>query len=630
MLSAEDRFKADSLTVTELFQSATYEVPAFQRDYAWTKEQCEALWGDIETLTKGEARAHFLGPMVVIRNGEKHQKNYLVIDGQQRLTTIQMIIALLRDHWVQLDPGKRDTPVGPKPYEDTCQSLLQAGPPSYTKTFVPNWHIRDIFFDFVQRELSDESRRSIVKASDYTGKDADHAEELFAAYIYFRSKITKLTKEQTIVLEEKILNDLLILRIDAIEIENAFILFDTLNNRGLDLTQGDLVKNLIFKRMDEPAAATLSPAMTKILGDWDSIAEKVSYAKLDTFLRYFLILKLKDKVQKETISKKISELYNSKLKIKSFVTEVGEFSEIFALIQRIDNFEGIYKVQLNALFDDLSDLDQATQAVFLLAALKRFSRWESKEHFDKLSKVCRAAEILSFRWLVTGKNAQDLENIWRDAAILLFDSSKDDESVLASALDILKSNLPSDAEFKNELSGKAFKSTKFVRYILRKIENSRIDNEVWVLAGAEKLDVEHIAPKNPDDTHDWKKVMQGESNYGNIIFRIGNQTLLTKPLNRGAKNKEYSFKRPYYKTKTEHLTTLTKELLKDYPEWNQAAVIKRSKALASEAANLWNWHSIERDLKVTKKKVARREIETEKKVKKAVKKRASVRKTSKN
>ena len=184
-LTAEDRFKAESLTITELFQSATYEVPAFQRDYSWTKEQCEDLWGDIKNLVDGQVKAHFIGPMVVIRQLGKNQKNYLVIDGQQRLTTIQMIISLIRDHWVQLDPGKRPTPAGPKPYEDTCQSLLVSGPPTYTNTFVPNWHIRETFFDFVQREISDDKRKKIVRISDVSPKDLEYAEELFKAYIFF-------------------------------------------------------------------------------------------------------------------------------------------------------------------------------------------------------------------------------------------------------------------------------------------------------------------------------------------------------------------------------------------------------------------------------------------------------------
>lgn len=597
-LTAQERFKADSLTVTELFQSGTYEIPAFQRDYAWTKEQCEDLWGDLKNLLDGEIKAHFIGPMVVIRNGEKNQKNYLVIDGQQRLTTLQMIIALLRDHWVQLNPGMRDTPAGPKPYEDTCKSLLVSGPPSYTKTFVPNWHIRETFFEYIQRELSDGQRKTVAKFTDIPKKDLEYAEELFKAYIFFREKVSALTISQTEKFEEILLNDILILRIDAVEIENAFILFETLNNRGLDLTQGDLVKNLIFQSMKEPTTTNLSPAMVKILGEWDNVAEKVSYKKLDSFLRYFLILKLKKKIQKEGISKEIEKEYGTTVRIKNFIQEVSEYSDLYALIERTDAFQGPYKIQLNALFDDLNDLNQATQAVFLLAALKRFANWESKEHFEKLSKACRAAEVLSFRWLITGKNAQDLENIWRESAIKLLDKNLSEEAALQSTLVHLKSQLPADQEFKTELSGRSLKSSKFVRYILRKIENSRIDNEVWVLAGPDKLDVEHIAPKTPDDTHDWRKVMAGESSYRNIIYRIGNQTLLTKSLNRSAKNKEFKDKKVQYQKNTGHLTNLTKELL-TATAWTQQAVVKRSESLAKEALGLWNWAALEKDLKVT-------------------------------
>jgi uncharacterized protein with ParB-like and HNH nuclease domain len=618
-LTAQDRFKAESLTVTELFQSATYEIPAFQRDFSWTKEQCEDLWGDLKNLLDEQFKAHFIGPMVVIRHGDKNQKNYLVIDGQQRLTTLQMIIALLRDHWVQLNPGKRDTPAGPKPFEDTCQSLLVSGPPSYTKTFVSNWHVRETFFDYVQREITDPKRKSVLKISDIPKKDLEYAEELFKAYFFFREKVSALSVSETEKFEEILLNDVLILRIDAVEIENAFILFETLNNRGLDLTQGDLVKNLIFQSINEQASTILSPAMVKVLAQWDDVAEKVSYKKLDSFLRYFLILKLKKKIQKEGISKEIEKEYGTSVKIKNFIQEVSEYSDLYALIERTDTFQGQYKIQLNALFDDLNDLNQATQAVFLLAALKRFPNWENKEHFEQLSRSCRGAEVLSFRWLITGKNAQDLENVWREAATKLLDTNESDEDALVNAILHLKSQLPTDQEFRSELSGRSLKSSKFVRYILRKIENSRIDNQVWILAGPDKLDVEHIAPKTPDDSHDWRKVMSGESSYRNVIYRLGNQTLLTKSLNRSAKNKEFKDKKVQYQKSTGHLTQLTKELLSS-TKWTQQSVIKRSESLAKEAAGLWNWSALDKDLKVT----ASRQKEPKKRVvKKATKKRTT-------
>lgn len=597
MTPSDDRFKADSLSIIELFQSTTYEIPAFQRDYSWTKEQCADLWSDLQDLMDGESSSHFLGPMVVLRQGENSRKNYLVIDGQQRLTTIQMIISLIRDHWVQLSPGFRETPAGPKPFEDTCKSLLNSGPPNYEATFVPNWHIREIFFDYIQRELSDASRKKITKLDDVKS-GLEYSEELFKAYMFFREKIINLSQEKTSHLETNLLYNVYVLRIDAIKIDNAFILFDTLNNRGLDLTQGDLVKNLIFQLNKEPASANLSPAMMNILSKWDGIVEKVTHKKLDTFLRYFLLLQVKKKFQRASITKVIEAEYGSKDGINKFLEELSIYADLYSLIERTENFEGPHKNELNYIFDDLNDLNQATQAVFLLAALKRFGDRQKKDSFVRLSTACRAAEILSFRWLVTGKNAQELEDVWRKAALILLSSGKSDQDALEAAISELKSHLPSDKEFKSEFTNRAFKASKFARYVLKKIENSKLDNTVWVLAGSNKLDVEHVAPKSPDETHNWRLSMDGNISYRNIIYRIGNQTLLSKSLNRSARNNEYSWKRDYYIEHTGQLTTLTLDLLKN-KSWDQAAVLRRSEKLANDAIGIWNWASVSKELRVS-------------------------------
>ena len=96
-LTAQDRFKAESLSILELFQNSTYEIPRFQRDYAWTKEQCEALWMDWRNLVETKSSAHFLGPMVVVRF-EDQGKKFLVIDGQQRITSLCLFLVWIRDH----------------------------------------------------------------------------------------------------------------------------------------------------------------------------------------------------------------------------------------------------------------------------------------------------------------------------------------------------------------------------------------------------------------------------------------------------------------------------------------------------------------------------------------------------
>jgi uncharacterized protein with ParB-like and HNH nuclease domain len=621
-LTAQDRFKAESLSILELFQNSTYEIPRFQRDYAWTKEQCEALWMDWRNLVETKSSAHFLGPMVVVRI-EDQGKKFLVIDGQQRITTLQMIIALIRDRWVELNPGKKQTDMGPKPYEDTCKSLIENGAPLYKKVFTPNFYIAETFMNYVQRELDDAERKNFVDLKKLTDQEKDHAEELFSAYKYFREEIGTLGVDDLIEYERRLLNDFLVLRIDAVEIDNAFILFDTLNNRGLDLTQGDLVKNYLFQQMGEVVASQISNEVAKILQDWDSIADKVSLVKLDNFLRYFLIIKLNTKVQKEAIFKKIQSQYQGKQAVKQLIKELSDFSNLFALIEGNDKFSGIYKDELNAMFEDLGDLDQSTQAVFLLAALKRFSDYEKKDHYTKLSVAVRAAEILSFRFLICGRNAQDIENTWREGAIKLLNERKNDEEALDEALTYLRSFLPSNEELKSELSNKVIRSSKFARYILRKIENSRKAGNVWVLAGSSKLDVEHVAPKSPDEEHDWRSVMSGDLNYRSVIYLLGNQTLLSRGPNRKAKNSEFEKKKKIYLQEKEDLPSITQDILKA-KSWNQNTVVKRSRELAIESLKVWDWDSLNKSVKaiaVTKKRRSKRVRKAVAKSKKSSRKR---------
>jgi uncharacterized protein with ParB-like and HNH nuclease domain len=79
-LTAQDRFKAESLSILELFQNLTYEIPRFQRDYVWTKEQCEALWTDWRNHAETKSTAHFLDPMVVVRMEDQGKKILVIRD----------------------------------------------------------------------------------------------------------------------------------------------------------------------------------------------------------------------------------------------------------------------------------------------------------------------------------------------------------------------------------------------------------------------------------------------------------------------------------------------------------------------------------------------------------------------
>lgn len=603
VLSAQDRFKAESLSVIELFQNSVYEIPRFQRDYAWTKEQYKDFWNDWKRTSESENAAHFLGPIVVVRQTD-HPNKFLVIDGQQRITTLQLIISLIRDRWIELNVGMKKTKAGPRPYFETCQSMIVSGPPHYERTFIPNFYISELFWDYIQREITDTDRKHLVNIKTLPDSVRNHSVELVAAYQFFKSQIANLDVQDLENYERALLTSFVMLRIDAIEIENAFLLFDTLNNRGIDLTQGDLVKNHFFQRLHDSGSFSISNETQKYLNLWDSIVEKVTISKFDTFLRYFLILKTKNKVQKESISREIARLSPTRTKAKEIIGDLSDKANNFALIHGFQNFTGNHKDEIDVIFEDLRGLDQDTQSIALLAVLERFYPCSTKAKFESLSVLSRAIEILSFKFLIVGENAQDVENVWRDVANTVSNKSDSDEDVVKSAMSYMKDVMPQDNEFINEFQNRQIKVSKFARYILRKIENFRKSNPAWVLAGSSRLDVEHIAPKAPDADSDWRKKMSGELNYKSVIYLIGNQTLLSQGLNRRARNSEFRKKKDLYLLEEDNLPAITCDVIKE-KSWTQDVVIKRSKNLAKEALLVWSWESLKLKVKVVGTKVSK-------------------------
>jgi uncharacterized protein with ParB-like and HNH nuclease domain len=614
-MSIKEKFTAESLSIVELFRGCSYVVPAFQRDYAWTEEQCSALWDDINSVNRESENFsidlpydHFLGPMVVIeeknRDGGEPNKNYsskfLVIDGQQRLTTLQMILALLSDRWRELGVV-RNTSSGPKPAFEICESLINSGAPYYEFTFTPNLYIRENFKKYIQNATTrrDQKFNSISDVKRQIS-DLSHHEELFLAYLYFKDQILKLTEKQLGRLEETLLSSIFVLRINAGTISNAFVLFDTLNNRGLDLTQGDLLKNHIFKMTESGVKADLSPEVSSRLAKWDSIVEDVGYKRLDNFLRYFLIIKKRNKVQRESIMSIIQAEYDTSAKISDLLKELDEFAGYYTLIERDNLFEGTNSDALNLLFTDLSDLGQSTQAIFLMAALKRFSGYSSRDEFESLCVVARSAEILSFRWLICGKNAQDLENIWVEGVKALLDKELDNEEAVARIRKDLKAQLPADEELKKEFESRIIRSSKFARYILKKFELGEIDSKTWVLAGSSALDVEHIAPRTADLEGYWKKSMDGPLNYSAIVNCIGNQILLSKGPNRSAKNKPFPIKKSYYKEREGKDLPVTSRFILEESNWKQNDILRRGKKMGQEATRIWDWHLAEQSIQVKK------------------------------
>ena len=556
-------------------------IPAYQRDYAWETEQWTQLWEDLSGYQDSNAEDHFLGPLIVTPH-ETIDDLYEVIDGQQRLTTIQIIICLIRDRWIDLGDLSTNQMGDLVPNKQLTSELIYSLTPSVRYNFTPNRYLSEVFRDFIQRNPNDDDRKLVENRQSLKSyKYADRATEAIRGYRFFKEKIYSFDENTLRKFEKYLLHNVYLLNVRAGGSSNAFLLFETLNYRGLELTQTDLVKSFLFSKISDVAKAE------NLIKNWDLVTDNLGSKSPDLFLRHYLLL-FSEKVKKRDIYGEIKERYPDENSAIKLIRDLLHFSKLYSYIARENDFEGANKEVLNSLFTDLSDLGVETQSIYLLAILHRFYSQPEKIDLARIEKAARLVEVLSFRWTTCGKNAQDLETIYQEASALIM-SEGDAVSQFETAQGILTSALPANSEFENSLENAIIRSAPRARYILKKIDDYETADGAYVLMNSTRLHVEHVAPQRPSGDHDWKAQMKGESNYREIIYRIGNLVLLPGKINRDASNKPFNEKKVIYRKVKGHakLPILTARVL-DQSTWDQEIIRKRSQIIAKEAVKVWS------------------------------------------
>lgn len=572
-------FDASLVSVYKLFKDNAYNIPVYQRDYSWEKEQWEQLWSDLSGFKDNDAEEHFLGPIITTPSEESSDISE-VIDGQQRMTTLQIIIAIIRDQWVLMGDKSVTQSGASVPNKQLTSELIYSLTPTVRYNFTPNKHLRKIFLDFIQRPTDDKNRKKFDNKEAFNGYIySDRASEVVRAYKYFSEKIMALGESDLRKFEHYLLQRVRVLVVRAGGSSNAFLLFETLNYRGLELTQTDLVKSYLFSRI------ITEDSDDRYVNEWDQVVENVGNKSPDLFLRHYLLLYSR-KVLKRDIYAEIKAKYKTKEAAIQFVDELQKFSSLYSYIVRENDFQGTNKAILNSLFNDLALLSVDTQNIYLLAILFKYYSAEEKMDLAKIENAARLSETLSFRWTTCGRNAQDLESIYQEAAAMIMDEVTPDDN-FESAQELILNALPSDQEFTVSLQTAIIKSNRRAQYILRKIDEWQNGDGSYVLMDPTKLHLEHVAPQRPSGKFDWKLKMKGDSNYREIIYRIGNLVLLPERMNKEASNFPFEKKKTIYSKNIRKLPTLTKEIAR-IEDWNQSIVSERSKAISLIAAEVWS------------------------------------------
>jgi len=562
---AVTNFNTSNQTFRKLLGNGlVYRVPMFQRDYSWSEEEWDDLWQDIAAMLEpGGEQSHYLGYLVLQSSDDR---NFDIIDGQQRVTTLSvLILAVLKnlqrlvDLKVDADDNRRRVEELRKTYIGFVEPVTLITTPKLSL----NRHNDQLYQTYLV-PLEKAPKRNL-KASEHLLRKAfewfdDRVKDRFGPA---RSGADLARFVDTLA-------DRLFFTVIAVTDElNAFKVFETLNSRGVRLSSTDLLKNYLFSVVH--AAGGHEHEIRTLEERWEAIVDKLGSEAVPDFLRVFW--------NSQHQLTRHAELFKT---IRASVKDKGG---VFSLLRDMDRDADIYAA-LGDPNDSTWSAEQRVQvgrlAMFnirqpyalLLAARRVLSDLE-------LTRVLRACVIVSFRYnIIGGLSPSEQERVYNDVAAGIT------KGALKTALDIIKALrpvYPSDEQFRAAFVERQIRTTssrnrQIVRHVLFEIER-QVSGTAFD-ADSKSYSIEHVLPEHPDDS--WATFSDDQAD--RCLYRLGNMTPLSAGVNRGVGNGAYAEKSAVY---AQSEFEITRRIASENDSWNPDRVATRQTWMAAQATAIW-------------------------------------------
>jgi len=566
--------KADVTGVGRLIsERANFAVPDHQRDYSWPTGAVEQFLEDIDTALKNNEPDYFVGLIVLVEpsNGEPWQ----ILDGQQRLATSTMIFSSIRS-WLMENGFEKDA----QKVQERYIGISELGEKKDRPRIFLNVKDRDIFESTVANQVSDdylETQRK--KAGRYSSR-----RKLVEAVITCRQYITRLAKgagdesadqaKLLFKLADYLRDKVHVAYMDVASSGNAYVIFESLNDRGIDLSVLDLVKNYIFGK----AGTDLKKAQY----DWIRMTTVLGDRKADDFLKVFWTSRY-GRVQRGTLFNKIKAKYSTKASVLKLSEELYETVEFYAALDSYDSdIWAEHSDQAREHVKTLTLLAATQVRPILISALFKLSP-------SNIERILHWLVTLIVRYqTVGGGRTGRLEQQCASVAPKVFSG----ELTTAQKIwDNLKSIVPKDYEFRNDFKAYSEATAAKARYILAQIEivkwqkvNPGKDVEKTPCSNPSILNLEHILPKNP--SNEWGSIIAADKTIvQECLNSIGNLCLLSAKVNKQLGSLSFQTKSSKTYKISEIITT--RDLANSCSNWDRKAIESRASELAELAIEAW-------------------------------------------
>ncbi len=549
--------------------SYQFEIPDYQRPYAWTTEQATELFDDLysamqDARASGASSQYFLGSIVLIKNDRDPKA--MVVDGQQRLTTLTILFAALRAAWEAAGYPQGVRSVTPFLYEEGDEMLGKA-----------------TGYRFIAREEDADFFRTNIQEPGGIAQLVASTDKLEDSRLRYRENATLLLEKAKALspddrnaLWKFLANDCSLVVISTPDLEAAYRIFSVLNNRGLDLAPIDILKAEVLgsiRRMGgEDKARTYSKK-------WSEIESQLGRDAFGDLFAHIRSIYAKQK-QRATLVKEFQEhVTEYKAPIDLVDKVIKPYAEVWDFVRDAD-FEATEHAE--TINEHLSWLNRVDFKDWVPPALVYFKRFRQQP--KRLAEFFQSLERLAYFLLVTKVGIN--ERIETYAAL----TKEIEPEAFKGDLAALTTLTLSDAQkrkFVEALDGNVYDDLPKARMALVLRLESLVRAPGVQLQDAVSL--EHVLPQTPPDGSDWIKWFPDEDERDGWTHRLANLVPLDRNKNSSASNYDFAKKKDaYFKGKGKASPFVLTQEVREENEWTPTLLVERQKRLVGVLAEHWN------------------------------------------
>lgn len=574
--------KAEDTLVTNLLEGAKqFIVPIFQRDYSWGTKHCQQLWKDVIRVgSDPNVKGHFLGSVVYVAAEDNTATitRWLLIDGQQRMTTLTLLLIALRD---QINQAQGN--------EDGGDEV--STPEELDDYYLRNRHGKgDRRHKLHLRRADHDTLNALLDGKEFPEVASERVKENF---IFLRDLVAQADVQTVYAgIKKLVVVDVCLTRGQ----DDPQMIFESLNSTGVDLTQADLIRNFVLMRLDETSQTQLYEEY------WQPIERAFGRryrTEFDKFVKDFLTLQMRPGTPL-----KAAEIYHE---FRSFFSRTVEKRGVDGILGDLRRFGTYYTAfslgqekqpALKEAFARLRSLIEVASPVVL--TLYNYHEHAKTLSTDEFVEAIELLESFVFRRSVCDMQTRSLGQIFASLAYRITETQPLLSLKVALYRQGKKRRFPTDAEFREALETRDVYDMRTCFYLLDRLENfskERIDTALFT--------IEHVMPQNEDLRPEWRTMLGGDwqAVQETWLHRLGNLTLT-------GYNSTYS-DRPFAEKKTiaggfSDSPLRLNKFIREQSAWTATTIEQRGKQLAEKALAVW------RPLVVDPLAVKQRELEEHK------------------